>query len=133
MYAIRSYYAPLVAGRDNQGGGTWLGITCSGRWSAVTNFRSHDESAPHRGKSRGRLVLDVLRGSQPLNDLFPSLPNKAEDYRGFNLLGGDELSVWYYSNRNGPPQKLDPGYYGLSNHLLDTPWPKLVITSYSIH
>lgn len=119
-------FPSLIAGRDNQSGGTWLGITRSGRWSAVTNFRRRDESVFHQGKSRGLLVLDVLRNAQPVADLFPRLTDKAGDYRGFNLLVGDERSVWYYSNRNGPPQKLEPGCYGLSNHLLDTPWPKLV-------
>ncbi|HSP00565.1 MAG TPA: NRDE family protein, partial [Thioalkalivibrio sp.] len=37
---------------------------------------------------------------------------------------GDEL--WYCSNRGASPRRLEPGLYGLSNHQLDTPWPKVV-------
>lgn len=118
-------FPEIVAGRDEEGGGTWLGIAHRGRWGAVTNFRDRAELAPHQGKSRGLLVVDLLRESRSLEDFFGGLATRAGAYRGFNLLGGDDESLWYHSNRNGPPRRLEPGHYGLGNHLLDTPWPKL--------
>jgi uncharacterized protein with NRDE domain len=52
----------------------------------------------------------------------------AERYDGFNLLLGDLGSAHYFGNRTpgaAAPRRLEPGLYGLSNHLLDTPWPKV--------
>ncbi len=115
----------IIAGRDSIGGGTWLGVTSNGRWAAITNYRSGAERTSVKGRSRGLLVSDFLAGGQSPADFIHSLTTIDHDYRGFNLLAGDRDTTWYYSNRSRAPQELQSGCYGLSNHLLDTPWPKL--------
>lgn len=121
----------ILAGRDPQGGGTWLGLHRDGRFAALTNFRAPAEKTLG-GPSRGMLVADFLRGPRraPLDYLMQLMgdPATGEAMRGYNLLAGDlargELA--YYSNRSGAaPRMLEPGCYGLSNALLDTPWPKV--------
>lgn len=118
----------IYGGRDLQGGGTWLGVTDSGRFAAVTNYR--DPTAPTGTRSRGALVADFLKGDQSACQFLESTHSRQEDYSGFNLLVGefthDQAEIHYYSNRGARPRRLEPGIYGLSNHLLDTPWPKVV-------
>ena len=115
----------VLAGRDLLHGGTWLGVTRAGRFAAVTNFR--DSSAKLDGaRSRGALVTDFLKGGQSPAGYARAVAAGAQAYNGFNLLAGDARSLYYFSNRGGAPAKLAPGVYGLSNHLLDTPWPKVV-------
>lgn len=114
----------LLAGRDLLAGGTWLGVTRDGRVAAVTNYREARTVNPPP-RSRGDLVRDYLLGGTSAGEYVRSLPAHAADYAGFNLLCGDRQSLWWYSNRGGPPQHLPPGIYGLSNDLLDTPWPKV--------
>jgi len=113
----------VLAGRDLQSGGTWLAVTRSGAVSAVTNVR---EGTPETGRlSRGRLPLLALQA--PDTTLNRLLPREAEAYSGFNLLYLEGKSGWYYSNRDAHPgRRVHRGLYGLSNHLLQTPWPKLV-------
>lgn len=117
--------APAVlAGRDLQHGGTWLGTTRAGRFAAVTNYR--DPATKINGApSRGALVSDFLNSRQPPDTYMRELAARAGGYNGFNLLTGDAESLYYFSNRGGAPERLGPGVYGLSNHLLDTPWPKV--------
>lgn len=116
--------AGLLAGRDLEAGGTWLGVTRSGRFAVVTNFRELGERRPE-APSRGRLVVDgCADDAEPLAWL-EALAREADRYAAFNLVTGDMRSIAYYSNRDGAPRELAPGVYGLSNHLLDTPWPKL--------
>ena len=119
----------VIAGRDLQGGGTWLGVTEDGRWSAVTNFR---EETPSRrdAPSRGHLVSRFLLTDIPASAYADSIAPNATAYNGFNLLLGDGREVVWLSNRTsggvGFSQRiLTPGIYGLSNHLLDTPWRKV--------
>lgn len=114
----------LLAGRDLLAGGTWLGVSRDGRFAAVTNYREARTVNPPP-RSRGDLVRDYLLAQASASDFVQSLPAHAADYAGFNLLCGDRQSLWWYSNRGGPPRRLAPGIYGLSNHLLDTPWPKV--------
>jgi uncharacterized protein with NRDE domain len=114
----------LLAGRDLLAGGTWLGLTRHGRFAAVTNYREPPRGTAPRA-SRGHLVRDYLLGAATAGDYLRALQRRADDYAGFNLLLGDAGQLWWYSNRGGPPQRLAPGVYGLSNALLDTPWPKL--------
>ena len=109
----------LLAGRDLQAGGTWLGLRRDGRWAALTNFRE-PAAPPAAGASRGHLVLDFLNGRAPVEDFSVD-----RDYTGFNLLVGQGARVYYHSNR-GPGGRVEPGVHGLSNALLDTPWPKVV-------
>ena len=114
----------VLGGRDLQKHGTWLGVTRSGRFAAVTNFRqgvAQKKNAP----SRGALVSNYLLGKEKPGDYLQRLQQHAAEYDGFNLIVGDIKEVYYCSNRGGKMQKLAPGLYGLSNHLLDTPWPKV--------
>ena len=114
----------LLAGRDLAAGGTWLGITRQGRFAAITNYRDPCNVRPD-APSRGALVSGYLQGQEPARDYLNRLIPKARDYNGFNLLLGDAEGLCYYSNQDGAPRILSPGLYGLSNHLLDTPWPKV--------
>ncbi len=115
----------LLAGRDLEGGGTWLGVSRGGRFAALTNYRSGGSPIAD-APTRGRLVSDFLVSDSSPGDYLASLANKARAYNGFNLLVGDGESLHWFSNRGGEPLKLDSGIYAVSNELLDTPWPKVV-------
>ena len=114
----------LLAGRDLQAGGTWLGVTRDGRFAALTNVREPGVSTPPHAPSRGRLVADFLLGRDAPAAYLASL--RPADYAGFNLVVGDARSLWYLSNRAGPARALGPGVYGVSNAVLDAPWPKVL-------
>jgi len=115
----------LLAGRDLVAGGTWLGITRNGRIAAVTNYRDPASVKPN-APSRGKLVSDFLASDlDPLSYLELIRPEK-DRHNGFNLILGSLDRITWYSNRSGEATQLLPGVYGLSNHLLDTPWPKVV-------
>lgn len=115
----------LLAGRDLEQGGTWMGVTRGGRFAAVTNYRDPARSAP-APRSRGELPLEFLTGAQSPADYLDTLSRRAQEYAGFNLLLGDREALWYYHNAPGEqPHRLEPGIYGLSNARLDTPWPKV--------
>ncbi len=117
----------IYGGRDLQGGGTWLGVTRSGRFAAVTNYR--DPAAPTGIRSRGDLVAGFLQSDLAATDYLTDVHARSGEYSGFNLLVGEfskaRNELHYYSNRGADPRELKPGIYGLSNHLLDTPWPKV--------
>lgn len=115
----------VLAGRDLEKGGTWLAIGRSGRLAAVTNYR--DGRNPRLGRrSRGELVSKFVTDTAPPLRYLETLRPIQSEFDGFNLLVG---SLWdgiaYLSNRNGTPQALAPGVHGLSNHLLNSPWPKV--------
>ena len=117
----------VLAGRDIEAGGTWLGITRQQRFAALTNYR--DGQKPRPGTpSRGALVANFLQGDLDPVDYLDRASVQASRHNGFNLLVGDAHRLGYLSNRS-PNETgirwLTPGIYGLSNHLLDTPWPKL--------
>ncbi len=114
----------VLAGRDLQAGGTWLGITKSARFAAVTNFRE-TPADPLPPRSRGELTSDFLTGQQSAEDYTAGLAAKAHEYRGFNLIVDDGRQCCYYSNQLVEPLALSPGFYGLSNQLLDCDWPKV--------
>lgn len=117
----------LLAGQDLREGGTWLGITRNGRFAAVTNYREPPRAGGHP-RSRGRLTLDHLLADLPTPEWLASVAGEADQYGGFNLIAGDETGLWYLGNRGGEctPRRLEPGLYGLSNELLDSPWMKVV-------
>jgi uncharacterized protein with NRDE domain len=115
----------LLGGRDLQSGGTWLGIDRQGRLAAVTNYRQEQREMGDR-RSRGRLVSDFLTTDTGALEYIQRVRRQADLYNGFNLIAGDAWGFFYYSNREGGVRSLAPGLYGLSNHLLDTPWPKVV-------
>ncbi len=118
-------YTDLLAGRDLERSGTWLGITKRGRFAALTNYR--DPASYKAGaRSRGLLVREYLCFPGHPEVFLEALDGVREEYNGFNLLLLDGKSMWYYSSRTGRTDRLGPGVYGLSNHLLDTPWPKVV-------
>lgn len=120
--------APSVcAGRDLEAGGSWLGISSERRFAALTNYRDGLKAQPGT-PSRGALVADFLTGALSPEAYLSALVARAPAYHGFNLLISDGERLGYFSNR-APEESgyrwLEPGIYGLSNHLLDTPWPKL--------
>lgn len=107
----------ILAGRDLEAGGTWMGVSRSGRFAAVTNYKGGRD--PGAKESRGALVtrflLQELSAEESISKVTPS------HYSGFNLLLCDGEELWWLSNRDGAPQRLEPGIYGLGNLLLDTP------------
>ena len=115
----------ILGGRDLQGGGTWLGITAGLRFAAITNYR-HPESNRSDAPSRGEILMGFLAGDLGAGQFMEGLALSASIYNGFNLILGDTEDLYYYSNKEGEVQRLSPGFYGLSNKLLDTPWPKVV-------
>ncbi len=121
----------IYAGRDLQGGGTWIGITREGRFAAITNIRAPGEMRTD-APSRGQLVADYLRGDMSCEAYVAQIAAHAQAYNGFNLLVGDvERLIWYSNRGDGNPRNsklLPSGIYGLSNDSLDTPWPKVVRT-----
>lgn len=112
----------VLAGRDLEAGGTWLGMSRQGHFAALTNYR---DPAGQRtdAPSRGRLVADFLKGDADIDAYLDALDGDA--YNGFNLLLGDGDRLVAYSNVSHEKHELAPGIYGLSNALLDTPWPKV--------
>jgi uncharacterized protein with NRDE domain len=115
----------LLGGRDLRAGGTWLALDRSRRFGVVTNYRDLQRPAPG-APSRGELIPQYLGERCGAGEFLAELEPRASRYSGFNLLLADERELWYASNRAHPfARPLPPGLYGLSNHLLDTPWPKL--------
>jgi uncharacterized protein with NRDE domain len=123
--------APHVLGGRDQAEvigaqGTWMGVTASGRFAALTNFRAPSEKRTD-ARSRGELVGGFLRNDADCETYLKSLRRSAGAYNGYNLLTSDLQHLWWYSNRSREqkPVHLKPGLYGVSNALLDTPWPKV--------
>lgn len=117
-------YPTLLAGQDLKAGGTWMGITKTGRFAAITNFREVGltrENAP----SRGDLVKDFLIGNSRPHNYLQTVLDKGQAYNGFNLIIGDANKLFNSSNRDDTIHTIEPGVHGLSNHLLNTPWPKV--------
>lgn len=115
----------VLAGRDLEHGGTWLGMTRRGRFAALTNYRdpgANRDDAP----SRGHIVREFLTGRAAPSGYSAALATDGARYNGYNFLGGTLEELAYYSNRLGPASAVAPGVHGLSNHLLDTDWPKVV-------
>lgn len=113
----------VLAGRDLEQGGTWMGVARSGRVAAVTNFRDGGRRAGYR--SRGWLVRDFLAGDEAPGAFLARIDAEHDAYDGFNLIVGGAAGMLHYSNRTRRTTPLAAGVYGLSNHLLDTPWPKV--------
>jgi len=114
----------LLAGRDLSAGGTWMGVTRAGRFAAVTNFRDPADKRS-TARSRGGVVTEFLLGNETPGAFIAALAAHAHEYNGFNLLASDGDSLWYYGSREGVARAIEPGVHALSNHLLDTPWPKV--------
>jgi uncharacterized protein with NRDE domain len=119
-------YPQVLAGRDLLQQGTWMGVTRSGRFAAITNYR--EAIAPvANAPSRGNLVADFLTGTASPESYLQHMLSKADQFSGFNLILGDTQTLFYFGNRDGRIRMLKPGSYGLSNRLLDTDWPKVRI------
>jgi len=115
----------VLAGRDLQAGGSWLGVTRRRRFAALTNYREGSQQQRPEAPSRGALVADFLNGQSDAPSYLEALAQRGGQYNGFNLFVGDGQHLAYYTNRGQGWRALEPGIYGLSNHLIDTPWPKL--------
>ncbi len=120
----------VLAGRDLEQQGTWLGVSRQGRFAAVTNVRNGFATRDPEHRSRGDLTRNYLCSDISPEDYLCRLTASHTEYPGYNLLAGDRQSLWYCTNQtdgSGLPvhKKLVPGIYGLSNGYLDSPWPKL--------
>ncbi|MFT9847070.1 NRDE family protein [Aneurinibacillus sp. REN35] len=114
----------VLAGRDLEKGGTWMGITRSGRFAALTNYRSPEHNRPDAA-SRGFLVSDYLMGKEHPMAYLTLVQKNKEQYNGFNLLVGNTNGLYYYSPLLDEVTEVTPGIHGVSNAVLDTPWPKV--------
>jgi uncharacterized protein with NRDE domain len=114
----------LLGGRDLEASGTWMGMTTSGRISMLTNYRNPQNINPN-APSRGQLVSDYLIGDISGDEYLKKISVHGKEYNGFNLINGSVDELYYYSNYAEGIQQIKPGLYGLSNHLLDTNWPKV--------
>ena len=114
----------VLGGRDLEAGGTWMGVTRTGRFAAVTNYS--ESASPHEdARSRGELVARFLTSDIPATDYLAEVAQNGGLFRGFSLLVFDRLSLASFSNRSETFRTLSPGVFGLANALLDTPWPKV--------
>jgi uncharacterized protein with NRDE domain len=114
----------LLAGKDIQAGGTWMGITKQGRFAAVTNYRDL-KNIKENALSRGMLTLDFLNDNISAEKYYENIKPSLQDYNGFNLILGSINELFYFSTHNNGIKKLEPGIYGLSNAVLNTDWPKV--------
>jgi uncharacterized protein with NRDE domain len=115
----------ILAGRDKQAGGTWMGITTGGKLAAITNYRDAFQQVrdtPSRGQLVSNYLLDACLTPE---DYLSTLYRDGQLYDGFNLLYGTLDKLYYFTNRGGSSGRVSPGIHGLSNHLLDTRWAKV--------
>ncbi len=115
----------IVGGRDLEAGGTWMAMTKSGKICMLTNYRDPLNIDP-KAPSRGQLITDYLLSHEGPEEYLKRIEKNGKVYNGFNLLAGSVNELWYYSNYKEGVDKIAPGFYGISNHLLETPWPKVV-------
>lgn len=113
----------MLAGRDLEKMGTWLGVTKTGRIAALTNFRDPAEHTAGK-RSRGEIVQAFLTGAELPETFMDNLQRQKDDYPGFNLLAGTADELWYYNNKSDCKEKIAPGVHSLSNAFLNSPWPK---------
>ncbi len=121
----------VLAGRDLKQGGTWLGVTRTGRFAALTNVRD-PTSIRTAAKSRGLIVSDFLTGNDAPAMFVEDLKERSHQYNGFNVIVADHDNLSYFNSVTANSENLSPGIYGLSNHRLDTPWPKVVRSKASL-
>lgn len=114
----------IYAGRDLEKGGTWMGLHGDGRFAAITNYRE-GVPGPAAPRSRGELVSGFLAGTAGAEEFFKQAASRNAQYNPYSMIAGDLDALHFYSNRIPQPQIIAPGVHGLSNHLLNTPWPKV--------
>src|SRR5688500_14634362 len=118
-------HVQVLGGRDLEAGGTWLAMTKEGKIGMVTNYRDPRNINP-TAPSRGHLVSDFLTHNDDPEEYIRNISANGEKYNGFNLIVGDTKALWYCSNYKTGIEKLAMGFYGISNHFLETPWPKVL-------
>ncbi len=121
----------ILAGKDLEAGGTWMGVSKTGKWAALTNYRDPNwkiENPP----SRGELVLNYLKNGDTSLEYLETLQQHADRYIGYNILLGDSSGIIHFSNYDKSPTVIEAGLHGVSNALLDTPWPKLEMAKSSL-
>jgi uncharacterized protein with NRDE domain len=116
--------AGVLAGRDLKQGGTWLGVTRGGKFAALTNYRGAAVQRPN-APSRGALVTEALESGRSIFETLVHLREVGPHYNPFNMIFSDGAGLGVFESVRGEGRELGPGIYGLSNHLLDTPWPKV--------
>lgn len=115
---------PVLAGKDLEAGGTWLGVSLTGVMAALTNYR--DLNNPReRERSRGKLIPDLLVNDGKINEKLRDFVQNGSQYDGFNMIAGGKKELFYINNITNRFKKLEPGMYGISNAFLNTPWPKV--------
>jgi len=117
-------HADILGGRDLEAMGTWMAMTKTGKIAMVTNYRDPNHINP-KAPSRGKLVSDYLIQRVSPEGYLMALEPRGKEYNGFNLVVGDQDELFYYSNYGEGVRRIENGFHGLSNHLLDTPWPKV--------
>lgn len=123
QFWVEEGYPNILAGKDMEAGGTWLGVHKDGKWGALTNYRNFEHIKAH-APSRGELVLDFLKQEVSSQEYLEKIRKGGGEYNGFNLLLGDKEEIFHYSNISGVVTQVAPGIHGLSNALLNTSWPK---------
>lgn len=121
----------VLAGRDLEQGGTWMGVTRAGRFAALTNVRDPKSNRP-TAKSRGLIVSDFLTRDDAPASVLDDLRKSDSQYNGFNLIVADHDNLCYFNSVTAQSEGLSPGIYGISNHRLDTPWPKVTRSKASL-
>lgn len=118
-------HSEIIGGRDLEASGTWMAMNRNGKIAMITNYRDPANINP-KAPSRGKLVSDFLLGDLSANDYLDDISRKGKLYNGFNLIVGNADDLWYYSNYGQRVERINSGTHGLSNHLLDTTWPKVL-------
>lgn len=115
----------ILAGRDLEKMGTWMGVSTDGRFAALTNYRDPKQMNAAGKRSRGELAADFLKSGMDSGEYMTGLTATGNLYPGYNLLVDDGENLFYFSNMDGVVREVEPGIHGVSNHLLNTPWPKV--------
>lgn len=115
----------ILAGRDLEANGSWMGITKEGRFAALTNYRDVKYFSSTGKRSRGEIVTNFLSGSMDAEYYLQQLHQHRDNYNGFNVIVGTADELYYYGNEQGKIVKIEPGTHSLSNELLNSPWPKV--------
>ena len=120
-------YPQILAGRDLERMGSWLGINGNGQLCALTNYRSANSRREPFPMSRGELVKNALLTDHAYPEFMAQLATSNQHYAGFNLICADSSGLYYTDNHHsgGTVETLEGGIYGLCNASLNTPWPKL--------
>jgi len=115
----------LLAGKDLEAGGTWMGVNKHGHVAAVTNYRDPTNYQNNKA-SRGQIPVNFLGAGIRAEEYIRELKKQSSKFNGFNLLALDNEKLVHYNNQHGSPGILDKGIHAVSNATLNTPWPKVV-------